>query len=1138
MASLDIVTAREIYRSIRASREIDILEQEYVRRGEAFFHVSGAGHENIAFLHPHLIAEDFLHCHYRDKSLMLARGVDVEQFFLSLFCKDQSHSRGRQMSAHISDPACNIMSTVGPVGNNALQAVGAASLLKGTQNSPIVYCGMGDGTSQQGEVFEAIAHAVRESLPILFVVQDNSYAISTRTKGHTFFSRPDGNATDFYGIPLEWIDGRDPIASYRELGRIVLSIRQTSKPAIAIFQVARLNSHTNADDQTVYRTASEIEADRLNSDPLIILERWLLQNGVAGDELESIGTEVGRQVREAAEAAQRSPEPVSCMTAKAELPKVLTDAVVESCDSLGWVDGTEDGLTMLEAIREVLKCRMKNDDRITLFGEDLEDPKGDVFGLTRGLSSIYPGRVMNSPLAEASIVGLSIGRALVGGRPVCFLQFADFLPIAFNQIWAELGSMFWRTAGGWKVPVIVMATCGGFKPGLGPFHASSMESFAAHIPGVDVFLPSTASDAAGLLNASFESERPTIFFYPKSILNDRTRATSCKVVDQLIPIGKARFCRRGDDITLVGWGNLVAMLEKASAVLEQKGVSCDLIDLRSISPWDCEAIIESVARTGRLLIAQEDNISVSVASEIAVVVAERLDNRVMVRRVARPDTFVPCNFSNQLQVLPSYQRILETAVAMLGGKIVWGREHNDTGSFIVEAIGSSPADQTLTVIEWKVQLGEAVRKGQILADVEADKAIFEIASPVEGVLEELIVPAGQMVEIGAAIAKIGTSFDQNISKVVSREDPGIPEITIPKHRDIVASVLASRSESEGVRMDAGGRPGIVAIASQVGGRLITNDDIAQGCSKWEANQIFESFGIRNRYWVDVGENVLTLAVTVARKLLESQKLCIGDIDMLLVATGSPLEITPSLACLVLAELAAEGQPTPFIQASDLNAACSGYLYALQSAYDFLSARPDGRVLVVTSEVLSDALDKSDPATVPIFGDAATATLLVGAGRSDQIEIILERPVLGAQGDDGSILRVPRDLGSKIYMDGPKVYHAAVRNMVLFLEHACQQAGVDSSELDLVIAHQANQRILDSVRLKAHLTEQQVYSAIADFGNTSSSSIPLCIDRLWADLPSGKTWGLCAFGGGFTFGGAVLRTLGRRHSKSGKVRDVN
>ncbi|HTH14202.1 MAG TPA: thiamine pyrophosphate-dependent enzyme, partial [Spirochaetia bacterium] len=517
-----------VYESILKSREVDLLEQDYTQRGEAFFHVSGSGHENIAFLNPHLIPDDYLHCHYRDKSLMIARGVTVRQFFLSLFAKDQSHSRGRQMSAHLSDPAHKVLSLVGPVGNNALQAVGVASVVKDKATKPLVLCALGEGTSQQGEVLEAVAHAVRETLPVLFVIEDNQWAISTKTGGRTFYNRPDGEATEFYGIPIVRVDGRDAEATYETFGRIVAQMRQDRKPALVVFQVKRLNSHTNADDHRTYRTAEEIEETRKKDDPIPKLRSWLEAHGVAAKDLDALEARTKTQVLADSIDAQDSPDPQPNFDAKAPLPPGLADTAREYRGN-----GEGDQITMLEAMREVLRNRLSWDPNVTLFGEDIEDPKGDVFGVTKGLSQAFPGRVKNSPLAESTIVGVAVGQALAGARPVGFLQFADFFAIAYNQIFAELGSMHWRTDGGWTAPVILMVSCGGFKPGLGPFHASSMESTAAHTPGIDVFLPATAGDAAGLLNAAFESKRPTIFFYPKSCLNDRSQATSRDVARQM-----------------------------------------------------------------------------------------------------------------------------------------------------------------------------------------------------------------------------------------------------------------------------------------------------------------------------------------------------------------------------------------------------------------------------------------------------------------------------------------------------------------------------------------------------------------------------------------------------------------------------
>ena len=1097
-----------VYESILKSREVDLLEQDYTQRGEAFFHVSGSGHENIAFLNPHLIPEDYLHCHYRDKALMLARGVTVKQFFLSLFCKDQSHSRGRQMSAHLSDPQHNLLSLVGPVGNNALQAVGVASVIKNQTENPIVLCALGEGTSQQGEVLEAIAHAVRESLPVLFVIEDNSWAISTKTAGKTFYNTPDGDATQFYGIPLVRVDGRDAEASYDAFGKAVGQMRADRRPAIVIFQVKRLNSHTNADDQRAYRSAEEIEETRKNDDPIPKLRAWLLAHGVDSTELDTLDAQIKRQVLADSIEAQDSPEPQASFDAKAPLPPSLTDPAREYRGN-----ASEDRITMLEALREVLKGRLASDPAVSLFGEDIEDPKGDVFGVTKGLSQAFPGRVKNSPLAESTIVGVAVGQALAGARPVAFLQFADFFAIAYNQIFSELGSMYWRTDGTWQSPVILMVSCGGFKPGLGPFHASSMESIAAHTPGLDVFLPATAGDAAGLLNAAFESKRPTVFFYPKSCLNDRTQATSRDVLKQLVPIGRGRSHRQGTEITFVGWGNTLNLCLKAADALEASGVTSDVIDLRSLSPWDEAMVLESVRKTGKLIIAQEDNHSASMASEISATIAEKAGAPVIIRRVTRPDTYVPFHFDNQLEVLPSYKKILTAAVELLGGSITWKLEaKGEAGFSFVEAVGSSPSDESVTVLEWKVQKGDALQPGLKLAEMEADKAAFDLSCPLEGTVAEILVPAGEMVKVGTPLLKVATGTGRVSKKPVTLENPGQPVIEWPTEK-VEKSVVRH----------TGPVAGLAGLRIAPGSRIVTNAEIAAQCPEWTAEDILKRIGIESRHWASQEETALTLVVKAATELLDSHQLTAADLTAVFCTTGTPVKITPSMACLTLAELSRGLSPLPEMQAQDINSACSGYLYGLQAAYDHLAHNPDGRVLVLTTEVLSRRTDPSDFQTAPIFGDAATATLVVGAGRAQQMLASYDRPQLSAKGEDGTILRVPLPLDEYIFQDGPKVYLEAVKHMILLLERACTASSISVHDLDLVVAHQANQRILNAVRQKTKLPEEKIFSNIRHYGNTSSNSIPLALFELIPTLRPGKTVGLAAFGGGFTFGGAILRT---------------
>jgi 2-oxoisovalerate dehydrogenase E1 component len=312
----------ELYSFMVSARIIDELEGNATRMGEAFFHVSGAGHEASAALAFHLNHSDWLHCHYRDKALMLARGVSPETFFLSLFCKDSSHSRGRQMSAHLSCPDLNLLSIVGPVGNNALQAVGVASSITGREGRPIVVCGLGEGTTQQGEVLEAIGEASRDSCPVLFLIEDNGLAISTRTRGRVFHEMKGHRTTSFYGVPITHCNGSDAVECYEVFGPLVEDMRRTRRPHIVVRHVTRLSDHTNADRQDVYRLPEEIlEAQAL--DPIPELERSLLSAGISESDLTRIREDVRGIIQRAADSARGAPNPKPCFTAKADLPPRL-----------------------------------------------------------------------------------------------------------------------------------------------------------------------------------------------------------------------------------------------------------------------------------------------------------------------------------------------------------------------------------------------------------------------------------------------------------------------------------------------------------------------------------------------------------------------------------------------------------------------------------------------------------------------------------------------------------------------------------------------------------------------------------------------------------------------------------------------
>ena len=606
----------------------------------------------------HLTPDDWLHCHYRSRALLLARGIPVRKFF------DSNALQGNVIGftrpphgAFFQRPQVpNILSMVTPVGNNALQSVGVAAAVKHRPNEPIVVCGLGDGTTQQGEFLEACGHASRDDVPVLFLIEDNGLAISTRTAEKTFYSSiPEGDA--FHGVPVRLHRRLQPLVeAHRKLGEIVGAKCEPLDVPKSLFFASN--------DWLVTRTRTTktcIVVEPKSHRHLKTATRWqfaetyCLTHGASEAQLDALESAVERDVAAAEHAALDGVEPQAEHGAKLGIPAELTHPSRE------YRGQSEPTLTMRDAIRDVLRHHLQNDSRVCLFGEDIEDPKGDVFGVTRGLSTEFGDRVKNSPLSESTIVGTSIGRALAGERPVAMIQFADFLPLAFNQIASELATMYWRTAGKWNTPVIIMAACGGYRPGLGPYHAQTAEGTFAHIPGIDVMMPGTAADAAGMLNSAFASERPTLFLYPKARLNDPQDKTACDVHQQFVPIGPCRRVRAGRDITFVGWGNTVGICSQAAATLEQVGVEAEVLDLRSLSPWDERTVLASVEKTANLVVVHEDNMTCGMGAEILATVAENARVPVAMRRVTRSDTYIPCNFANQIEVLPSYRRVMTVA---------------------------------------------------------------------------------------------------------------------------------------------------------------------------------------------------------------------------------------------------------------------------------------------------------------------------------------------------------------------------------------------------------------------------------------------------------------------------------------------
>lgn len=1107
-----------LYRFMLTSRKIDLAEEALAHRGEAPFFVPNAGHEAIAAIEPHLTPNDWLQSHYRDKALLLARGLPIEEFFYALLAKHESSSHGRNLPGFLSSPSLKILNPPTVVGNNGLHAVGVAKAIKHQPGHPIVLCSTGDGATQEGEFLEAIGAAIRSHLPVLFIIEDNRYALSTPTRGQTFFSLPSGPAKEYCGMPIHRIDGTDAVTAYHKLGEVVARMRAHRGPEIVIFHVERLTSHTNADDHTVYRHADDIREIKDKSDPIRKLAIYLNNAGISKAELDACEEEVDTAVKQALELARRGQPPQPEFEAKKPLPPELTNHAAEYRGI-----PSPRPLSMLEAMRETLRHHLQTDKRVSLFGEDIEDPKGDVFGLTRGLSAQFPGRVTNSPLSEATILGMSIGRALAGERPVALIQFADFLPVAYNQIFSELANIHWRTKGDWQAPVIVLAICGAYRPGLGAFHAQTPVTLAAHTPGVDVFMPSTAADAAGLLNAAFKSERPTIFFYPKNLINDRTVVTSEDVPQHLIPIGKARVTRSGKDITLVSWGSTMPICEKAAEALATEDISAEVIDLRSLSPWDKETVIASARKTGKLIAVHEDNHTCGFGGEILATVAETLGSQVRLARVTQPDTFIPFDYAAQLAVLPSLRGILSKAAEMLGYDLSWQQaSHEEKGYVVINAIGSSPSDKTVNITQIHVTEGQKIEEDALLFSVEADKAATEINTPTAGTITKILVTVGDSVTVGTPIMHV--LAEKKITPLTKLLEEACKPIFKKRPTPKAAAPSATVSAKAGPDI-----PVILSsISSTVGSRAVENKELLRGFPQWNTEYVIQRTGVEKRYWVGPNENVVTLAVKACKDLFAIEKISIQDIDAIVCSTGTPLSATPSLACRILKELTPEGTDV-LMQAHDVNAACTGYLYALQTAHDIIKCGGGKKVLVITSETVSPLLNQTDLNTLFLFGDAATASLVTCEHRSGNINAVVHRPVLSAQGAEEKILYVPfQNTAEHMVMDGQPVFKLAVRKLSEMMDRACTSCGITMEDLSMIVPHQANERIIDAVRKSInrniHFPTEKMFSHIREYGNTSSNSIPLALTRLMPQATSGGKVGLCAFGGGFTFGAAVLEVM--------------
>jgi 2-oxoisovalerate dehydrogenase E1 component len=690
----------DAYRIMYSSRRIDDREIMLKRQQKIFFQISGAGHEAIGVAAGFALKPgyDWFYPYYRDRALGLALGATAYEMLLqAVGAAEDPSSGGRQMPSHWSYPKLNIVTGSSPTGTQILQAVGCAEVGRYLSAHPaaakkasgdyrqfkdvnfhedeITYVSLGDGTTSEGEFWEAMNAASIGRLPLLFVVEDNEYAISVPVEAQTAGGSISRLVTGFPHFHFEEIDGTDPVASYAAMLRCVTHCRGGNGPAFVHAHVIRPYSHSLSDDERLYRPDPERQRDA-QRDPITRTQMFLLREGILDENginrLEKqVEDELQEAVDRALKAAPASPESVTRYIYSPNLDPA--SAVFETQPVPALTEGSSPDTkkpaakTMAELINATLRDEMKRDERIIIFGEDVADcsreqylqqkmvkGKGGVFKLTFGLQCEFGSdRVFNSPLAEASIVGRATGMATRGLKPVVEIQFFDYIWPAMMQLRNELPLIRWRSNNGFSAPCVIRVAIGGYLTGGAIYHSQCGESIFTHIPGLRVVFPSNALDAAGLLRTAIRCEDPVLFLEHKRLYRETFGRAAYPGPDYMVPFGKARIVQAGTDLTMITYGAVVPRALQAAQKLErEQGTKVELIDLRCLNPFDWEAVATSVRKTNRVIVAYEDSLSWGYGAEIAARIADQLFDQLdaPVRRVAAMDSYV------------AYQPILENAI--------------------------------------------------------------------------------------------------------------------------------------------------------------------------------------------------------------------------------------------------------------------------------------------------------------------------------------------------------------------------------------------------------------------------------------------------------------------------------------------
>ncbi|HPU23215.1 MAG TPA: dehydrogenase E1 component subunit alpha/beta [Candidatus Kapabacteria bacterium] len=648
-------------KNMMKARYTDEKHLTLVKQGKSYFHIGGSGHEAVqTAIGFQLDDSAWGWTYYRDLAFVYSRGFTPRDYFLLAFGKkDDPATGGRQMPGHYGHPKLNLPTQSSPTGTQFLNAVGTALASKKLGTNEIVYVASGEGTTSQGEFYEAVNWASRDKLPVIFCIQDNGYAISVprekqsmgESVGHTFCC--------YQNLKMMTFDGTDYLASVKAAKEAIEYINSGRGPVLMHALVERLLPHSSSDDHRKYRKEDELNRIHTENDCIKILANYLVDINLSDeDEINRLWDEVKKEIDEAADWAWEQPDPIA-------EESTLHIFAPEETRNLPYAQSEpKEGqpIVLVDAVNHALAEEMRLNPKMLIFGEDIADPKGGVFTATRGLTNEFgEERVFNSPLAEASIVGVALGLAVRGFKPVVEIQFGDYIWPAFMQIKNEVATLRYRSNGGFSCPMVIRVAVGGYIHG-GLCHSQNIESIFSHIPGLMIAYPSNAADAKGLLKTACRLQDPVLFLEHKGMYRLPFARTIEPDANYLIPFGKGKVVKEGKDLTIVTYGMGVKDSINAAKNFEKNNRrTIEIIDLRTIIPWDVELVLNSVRKTGKLLIVHEDTMTTGFGAEIAATVAEKafqwLD--APIERLAAEDSHIPYAPVYEEDVLPNEKKVFE-----------------------------------------------------------------------------------------------------------------------------------------------------------------------------------------------------------------------------------------------------------------------------------------------------------------------------------------------------------------------------------------------------------------------------------------------------------------------------------------------